>query len=203
MEKTHSSATALPLSSVSQLNRQLWQYLTWYSWSWEANISLAIVVVIQALFGKMPLKRGPIWPVEIVHTKKFDIITFAFVTLFWKSKSFLLKKKIFFCTVINHIASIKSSFMSEVGSLYLNPIQDGPFRGYSRMGGKKDPHPKICQTYSIMIKLGTVIPYLKKTQKICEPRDTPIEFCWISIFSSEISKFCYIRKYRYRLHFGT
>ena len=25
----------------------------------------------------------------------------------------------------------------------------------------------------------------------------------ISIFSSEISKFCYIRKHRYRLHFGT
>ena len=25
----------------------------------------------------------------------------------------------------------------------------------------------------------------------------------ISIFSSEISKFCYIRKYRYRLHFRT
>ena len=30
--------------------------------------------------------------------------------------------------------------------LVLNPIQDGLFRGYSRMGGKKVPHPKICHT---------------------------------------------------------
>ena len=30
--------------------------------------------------------------------------------------------------------------------LVLNPIQDGLFRGCSRMGGKKVPHPKICHT---------------------------------------------------------
>ena len=44
-------------------------------------------------------------------------------------------------------------------------------------GGKKDPLPKICHTYPTMIKLGTVIPYLKKIQKIYESRDTPLEFC--------------------------
>ena len=40
------------------------------------------------------------------------------------------------------------------------------------------PLPKICHTYPTMMKLGTVIPYLKKIQKIYESRDTPLEFYW-------------------------
>ena len=36
----------------------------------------------------------------------------------------------------------------------------------------------ICHRYHTMMKLGTVIPYLKKTQKIYESRDTPPELCW-------------------------
>ena len=64
----------------------------------------------------------------------------------------------------------------------LNLIQDGFFRGCSRMGGggKKippPPPPKTCHTYPTMIKLGTVIPYLKRTQKLYESRDTSLEFC--------------------------
>ena len=64
-------------------------------------------------------------------------------------------------------------------------------------GGKKAPplH-KMCHTYPTKMKLGTVIPYLKKAQKIYGSAD-------INIFSSKVSKFCYIRKYKYRLHFGT
>ena len=44
-------------------------------------------------------------------------------------------------------------------------------------GGAKSPilH-KICHAYPAIMKLGTVIPYLKKVQKIYEPRDTPLEF---------------------------
>ena len=37
--------------------------------------------------------------------------------------------------------------------------------------------PKICRTYPTVIKLGTVILYLKKMQKIYESFDTPLEFC--------------------------
>ena len=44
-------------------------------------------------------------------------------------------------------------------------------------GGKKAPLPKICHTYPAVMKLGTVIPYPKKIQKIYESRDTPLEFC--------------------------
>ena len=60
----------------------------------------------------------------------------------------------------------------------INPIQDGLFRGCSPMvGGKKAPLPKVCHTCPTMMKLGTVIPYLKKIQKIYESRDTPFKFC--------------------------
>ena len=70
----------------------------------------------------------------------------------------------------------------------INPIQNGLFRGCSwkgrRGGGAKRPHPlpKICHRYPTMMKLGTVIPCLKKIQKIYESRDTPIEFCWYQHF---------------------
>ena len=45
------------------------------------------------------------------------------------------------------------------------------------VGGKKAPLPEICRTYPAIMKLGTVIPYVKKTQKIYESRDTPLKFC--------------------------
>ena len=44
-------------------------------------------------------------------------------------------------------------------------------------GAKSSPLPKICHTYPTMMKLGTVIPYLKKIQKIYESSDTPPDFC--------------------------
>ena len=40
----------------------------------------------------------------------------------------------------------------------------------------------FCHTSPIMMKLGTVIPYLKKIQKLYELRDTPLEFCWHGTF---------------------
>ena len=83
----------------------------------------------------------------------------------------------------------------------INPIQDGLFRGCSRMRGQKGPLPKICHTYPTMMKLGTVIPYPKKIQKYMNHVTHPLSSADISIFSPEISKFCYIKKYRYRLYF--
>ena len=55
----------------------------------------------------------------------------------------------------------------------------------------------------IWMKLGTVIPYLNKTQKIYESRDMPLDFYWNHFSLREINKFCYIEKYRYRLSFDT
>ena len=42
---------------------------------------------------------------------------------------------------------------------------------------KRLPLPKICHAYPTMMRLGTVILYLRKIQKIYESRDTPFEFC--------------------------
>ena len=43
------------------------------------------------------------------------------------------------------------------------------------------PLPKICHTYPAIMKLGTVIPNLKKIQKIYELPDTHFESPKISI----------------------
>ena len=40
---------------------------------------------------------------------------------------------------------------------------------------KKAPLPKICHTYPTMMKLGTLITYQKKIQKIYKLRDTLLE----------------------------
>ena len=45
-------------------------------------------------------------------------------------------------------------------------------------GRAKRPHlSKICHTYPTVMKLGTVIAYLKKIQKVYEPRGTLLDFC--------------------------
>ena len=44
-------------------------------------------------------------------------------------------------------------------------------------GAKASPLLKICDTYPTMMKLGTVIPYLEKIQKMYGSRDTPSDFC--------------------------
>ena len=57
------------------------------------------------------------------------------------------------------------------GSAFSGLLTDGE--------GHKDTHPlpKICHTYPAIMKLVTVIPYLKKIQKIYESCDTPPDFC--------------------------
>ena len=39
------------------------------------------------------------------------------------------------------------------------------------------PLPKICHIYPTMMKLGIVIPYQRKTQKMYKSRDKFLEFC--------------------------
>ena len=80
----------------------------------------------------------------------------------------------------------------------------GIFRAAHGLGGWEDPPlPKISDKYPTMMKLDTVIPYLKKIQNIYESRDTHLSSAEISSFSPEIIIFCYMKKYRHRLHFDT
>ena len=72
----------------------------------------------------------------------------------------------------------------------LNLLTMGLLRGVgggcSRIWGyQKGPLPKICLTYTTMMTLGTVIPYLKKIQKIYKSRDTLFEFCLHQHFLTE------------------
>ena len=99
-----------------------------------------------------------------------------FFVLFHSSKGYKLQEIRYF--------AITTTTYSRVLRVYMfNPIQDGLFWSCSRMGidggGKKPPPyplPKICHTYPTMMKLGTVITYLKKIQKMYEVRDAPLEF---------------------------
>ena len=79
----------------------------------------------------------------------------------------------------------------------------GAVHGWGGQGKNVPPLPKICHTYPTIRKFGTVISYLKKTQKIYESRDTSLEPTDISNFSRKISNFFYIKKYMYRMHFDT
>ena len=86
-------------------------------------------------------------------------------------------------------------------SSFLKPVQHGLFLGCSWMdggGAKRPSFPKICHTYPTMMKLGGNYTLPKEETKNYDPHDTPLEFC---IFSLQISKFCYIKKHRYRFYF--
>ena len=93
--------------------------------------------------------------------------------------------------------------------LDLNPLtlfRTGIFRavhGWEGGGAKMPSIPKICHTHPTMMKLGSVRPYLKKIQKCMNHVTHPLSSTDIRIFLPEVSKFCYNKKYRYRLHFGT
>ena len=96
--------------------------------------------------------------------------------------------------------------------IYLNPILTLTLTltlrigllGLLRNGGEKFLLPKTCHTYPTMIKGGTLIAYIKKIQERYKSRGkslNPSDFADIGIFLPKISKFCYIKKYRYRLYF--
>ena len=79
--------------------------------------------------------------------------------------------------------------------VFINPIQDEIFFG--------PPLPKIRHTYHAMMKLGKIIPYLRRSKKCINHVTHLLSHADISLFSPEISKFCYIKKYTYRLDFDT
>ena len=57
---------------------------------------------------------------------------------------------------------------------------------------KRSLFPKILHAHPVTMKLGTVIPYLKKSENIMNHVKHPLDFADISIFSPELSNFCYV-----------
>ena len=80
---------------------------------------------------------------------------------------------------ISDIFDFKCSILIQNRAM-LTLFRMGIFGAAHRKGGgaKRPPLPNICHTYPTMIKLGTVIPYLKEIQKLYESRDTTPDFCW-------------------------
>ena len=61
----------------------------------------------------------------------------------------------------------------------LNPSDLSSFWGWARMGGwvaKSTPLPKKCRMYAAMMKLGSVISYLKEIQRMCESHNPLLKF---------------------------
>ena len=89
----------------------------------------------------------------------------------------------------------------------LNPIQDGFFRSCSRMGGvggaKRPPSLKSVTHIPQWWNLAQLYLTQKRSKKYINYVTHPLISADISNFSPQISKFCYIKKYIYRLHFDT
>ena len=90
-------------------------------------------------------------------------------------------------------------------SANFNPIHDGHFRGCSMMGGGKKAPPSLKSVTHTLQWWNLAQLYLtqRRSKKYMNHVTHPLSSADISIFSPEISKFCYIKKYRYRLHFNT
>ena len=97
----------------------------------------------------------------------------------------------------------KKVILQNVNYRDFNPIEDGLFRCCSRIGGIFGSSlPKIFHTYPTMMKLELYLTQ-GRPKKYVNHVAHLLSSAGISIFSSEISKFCYINKYRYRLDFDT
>ena len=82
---------------------------------------------------------------------------------------------------VRHLA-VRSG--KRIGISPLTLFRVGILGALTDVGGGRPSLPKICHRYCTMMKLGKVIPYLKKIKKKYESRDTPTEFCWHQQFSN-------------------
>ena len=90
------------------------------------------------------------------------------------------ENKIFLKRIIKKPQKVNFYFFFQTQSLF-NPIKYGSCQGCLRIGwgwgGKKPPPPSLKSvTHPTVMKFDTVIPYLKKIQKIYVSCDTPLEF---------------------------
>ena len=67
----------------------------------------------------------------------------------------------------------------------------------------KKPSSLKSVTYPTMMKLGSYTSPKEDSKIYINHMADPLSSADISIFSSEISDFCYIKEYRYRLQFNT
>ena len=73
---------------------------------------------------------------------------------------------------------------------------------YQCLGRQKGPHLyEICYTHPTMMKLSTVILYLNKIQKMYEPCDTLVKFCWHQHFFTRNQQILLYQEIQIRIAF--
>ena len=128
------------------------------------------------------------------HINTYIVFYFNLAKIFffyWKLKSIIIK---FFS---NFFVSFFNSFWMFFWRI--NPIQDGLFRGCSRAPPSLKSVTHILQWWN----LANLCLTQRWSKKYMNRVTLPLISADITIFSSEISKFCYIKKYRYKLYFDT
>ena len=136
----------------------------------------------------------------------FEIITSLFRCFRRATTSFV--KHLMFSSdkiILNRGVIKGSSDFILVIRLLFNPIQDGLFRGCSRMGGSQKGPTSLKSVTHIPQWWNLAQLYLtqRRSKNYMNHVTHHLSSADISIFSPEISKFCYIKKYIYRLYFDT
>ena len=87
--------------------------------------------------------------------------------------------------------------------IFFNPIQNGLFQSCLQTGGGgKRPPPPYLKSFAHILQWSNLSQlYLtwKRSKKCMNHVTHPLSSVYIGILSPEISKFCYIKKYRYIL----
>ena len=102
--------------------------------------------------------------------------------------------------------SIMKDYFGRNMSIYIEPYSGWAFSGLLTDGGgvQKGP-PSLKSVTYILLRWNLAQLYLTqwRSKKYMNHVTHPWSSADISIFSPEISKFCYIKKYRYRLYVDT
>ena len=113
----------------------------------------------------------------------FDIISSIWnrIKTIWKFKFTIAGWRFYFEFIVFILLPYIFKRAIERSNLSLTLFRMGFFgaaHGWGGGGAFCPPLLKIRHTYSTVMKLGTVIPYLRKIQKMHKSRDTSLQFCW-------------------------
>ena len=153
--------------------------------------------MLESLFNKVASLKSSNFIKKIIQHRSFSVYLAKFLRIPFFTEH--LRWLLLYIEVIIYL------LLHNLHDCTFNPIQDGSLSGLltdGRGGVKRLPTLKSVTYFPTMITLGTVTIYLKKIKKYINHVTHALSFAGMSIFSSEISNFCYIKKYRYRLHFN-
>ena len=108
-----------------------------------ANVNQILSLQSRYTNSKILWKSGQVLNINAIYGLKQRLV----LSIFTQSDIF---------PVFNKLLQNLIGIVRNVLCLVFNPIQDGPFRGCSLIGNQKGSLPKICHTYSAIMKFGTL-----------------------------------------------